>query len=203
MYRSMRSFVRDARHNKLLAVPAGLYAINNYLKFAMQLYFKPTTAKMLGNLKVGRLSGFCRTATLKSIPTDVFHWPVSSAHTNDAYTPLQCPAHHVQLCSLQSRPHPVIGCGLLIILSPCRRADPGDRGADEGHPAPLLQHFPVGGAGAAGGRHHRQSAQLLHQRRRRCMRQLTAPAHIALALANARQYAESRNSSPYLSLATD
>ena len=52
MYRSMRSFVRDARHNKLLAVPAGLYAINNYLKFAMQLYFKPTTAKMLGNLKV-------------------------------------------------------------------------------------------------------------------------------------------------------
>jgi hypothetical protein len=44
--------VRDARHNQLLAVPAGLYAINNYLKFAMQLFFKPTTAKMLGNLKV-------------------------------------------------------------------------------------------------------------------------------------------------------
>ena len=52
MYRSVRSFLRDAHHNKLLAVPAGLYAINNYLKFAMQLYFKPTTAKMLSNLKV-------------------------------------------------------------------------------------------------------------------------------------------------------
>ena len=45
--------MRDARHNRLLAVPAALYAVNNYLKFAMQLYFKPTTAKMLGNLKVG------------------------------------------------------------------------------------------------------------------------------------------------------
>lgn len=33
-------------------IPAGLYAINNYLKFLMQLYFKPTTTKMLGNLKV-------------------------------------------------------------------------------------------------------------------------------------------------------
>lgn len=52
MYRSMRAFMRDAHHNKLLAVPAGLYAVNNYLKFAMQLYFKPTTAKMLGNLKI-------------------------------------------------------------------------------------------------------------------------------------------------------
>ena len=52
LYRSIRAFVRDARHNQLLAVPAGLYAVNNYLKFAMQLYFKPTTAKMLGNLKV-------------------------------------------------------------------------------------------------------------------------------------------------------
>ena len=55
MYRSLRSFVRDAQHNRLLAVPAGLYAVNNYLKFAMQLYFKPTTAKMLSNLK-GRSS---------------------------------------------------------------------------------------------------------------------------------------------------
>lgn len=57
MYRSVRSFIRDAHHNKLLAVPAGLYSINNYLKFAMQLYFKPTTAKMLSNLKVGGLAG--------------------------------------------------------------------------------------------------------------------------------------------------
>ena len=29
-----------------------LYAINNYLKFIMQLYFRPATVKMLSNLKV-------------------------------------------------------------------------------------------------------------------------------------------------------
>lgn len=32
MYRSIRSFIADARHNRLLAVPAALYAVNNYLK---------------------------------------------------------------------------------------------------------------------------------------------------------------------------
>jgi hypothetical protein len=52
LYRSIRSFAADASHNRLLAVPAALYAVNNYLKFVMQLYFKPTTAKMLSNLKV-------------------------------------------------------------------------------------------------------------------------------------------------------
>jgi hypothetical protein len=52
MYRSLRAFVADARHNRLLIVPAALYAVNNYLKFAMQLYFRPTATKMLGNLKV-------------------------------------------------------------------------------------------------------------------------------------------------------
>lgn len=52
MTRSWRSFLRDASHNRLLAVPAVLYAVNNYLKFVMQLYFKPTTAKMLGNSKI-------------------------------------------------------------------------------------------------------------------------------------------------------
>jgi UDP-galactose transporter len=36
----------------LLAVPACLYAVNNYLKFIMQLYFNPATVKMLSNLKV-------------------------------------------------------------------------------------------------------------------------------------------------------
>ncbi|XP_057460262.1 CMP-sialic acid transporter 2-like isoform X2 [Actinidia eriantha] len=41
-----------ARSNVLLAVPALLYAINNYLKFTMQLYFNPATVKMLSNLKV-------------------------------------------------------------------------------------------------------------------------------------------------------
>jgi hypothetical protein len=46
------SLNRAARTNMLLMVPALLYAINNYLKFAMQLFFKPATVKMLGNLKV-------------------------------------------------------------------------------------------------------------------------------------------------------
>ncbi|KAG2428541.1 hypothetical protein HYH02_014345 [Chlamydomonas schloesseri] len=52
MYRSMRAFIVDAHHNKLLAVPAALYAVNNSLKFSMQLFFRPTTTKMLGNLKI-------------------------------------------------------------------------------------------------------------------------------------------------------
>ncbi|EHA8589063.1 putative CMP-sialic acid transporter 4 [Cocos nucifera] len=44
--------LQAARNNVLLAVPALLYAINNYLKFIMQLYFNPATVKMLSNLKV-------------------------------------------------------------------------------------------------------------------------------------------------------
>ncbi|CAM6104617.1 unnamed protein product [Calypogeia fissa] len=44
--------LQAARANYLLAVPALLYAINNYLKFIMQLYFNPATVKMLSNLKV-------------------------------------------------------------------------------------------------------------------------------------------------------
>nr|CAB3450300.1 unnamed protein product [Digitaria exilis] len=44
--------IQAARNNVLLAVPALLYAINNYLKFIMQLYFNPSTVKMLSNLKV-------------------------------------------------------------------------------------------------------------------------------------------------------
>lgn len=50
-----RSWVKvrnAARKNVLLAVPSLLYAINNYLKFVMQLYFRPATVKMLSNLKV-------------------------------------------------------------------------------------------------------------------------------------------------------
>ena len=60
-FRSLRIFLHQCHHNRLLAVPAGLYAVNNYLKFAMQLYFKPTTAKMLSNLKVCVMSplGHC------------------------------------------------------------------------------------------------------------------------------------------------
>ncbi|WMV48599.1 hypothetical protein MTR67_041984 [Solanum verrucosum] len=49
---SITTFVQAARNNVLLAVPALLYAINNYLKFIMQLYFNPATVKMLSNLKV-------------------------------------------------------------------------------------------------------------------------------------------------------
>ncbi|KAL6499905.1 CMP-sialic acid transporter 3 [Orobanche gracilis] len=48
---SLSTFMQAARNNKLLAVPALLYAINNYLKFTMQLYFNPATVKMLSNLK--------------------------------------------------------------------------------------------------------------------------------------------------------
>ncbi|KAK3006334.1 hypothetical protein RJ639_016318 [Escallonia herrerae] len=48
---SISTFVQAARNNVLLAVPALLYAINNYLKFTMQLYFNPATVKMLSNLK--------------------------------------------------------------------------------------------------------------------------------------------------------
>ncbi|PPR80588.1 hypothetical protein GOBAR_AA40124 [Gossypium barbadense] len=49
---SLFSTLQAARNNVLLAVPALLYAINNYLKFIMQLYFNPATVKMLSNLKV-------------------------------------------------------------------------------------------------------------------------------------------------------
>lgn len=49
---SISTFMQAARNNVLLAVPAFLYAINNYLKFVMQLYFNPATVKMLSNLKV-------------------------------------------------------------------------------------------------------------------------------------------------------
>ncbi|KAL3523286.1 hypothetical protein ACH5RR_016120 [Cinchona calisaya] len=49
---SVSTFFQAARNNMLLAVPALLYAINNYLKFIMQLYFTPATVKMLSNLKV-------------------------------------------------------------------------------------------------------------------------------------------------------
>ncbi|TVU36172.1 hypothetical protein EJB05_18091 [Eragrostis curvula] len=49
---TVSTFVQAARNNVLLAVPAFLYAINNYLKFIMQLYFNPASVKMLSNLKV-------------------------------------------------------------------------------------------------------------------------------------------------------
>ncbi|PSC75788.1 CMP-sialic acid transporter 3-like [Micractinium conductrix] len=72
MYRNWRTFVRDARHNRLLVVPAALYAINNYLKFAMQLFFKPTTAKMLSNLKILVIAVLMRFVLRRSF--NVFQW---------------------------------------------------------------------------------------------------------------------------------
>ncbi|WVZ67820.1 hypothetical protein U9M48_016849 [Paspalum notatum var. saurae] len=48
---TVSTFIQAARNNVLLAVPAFLYAINNYLKFIMQLYFNPASVKMLSNLK--------------------------------------------------------------------------------------------------------------------------------------------------------
>ena len=64
LYRSIQMFTVSARHNRLLAIPAALYAVNNSLKFAMQLFFKPTTAKMLGNLKARSPSPFLPTMWL-------------------------------------------------------------------------------------------------------------------------------------------
>ncbi len=49
---SLRAIYAMLRKNHLLVIPAVLYAINNYLKFVMQLYFEPTTVKMIHNLKV-------------------------------------------------------------------------------------------------------------------------------------------------------
>lgn len=49
---SMTAIYKMLRKNHLLVIPAILYAINNYLKFVMQLYFEPTTVKMIHNLKV-------------------------------------------------------------------------------------------------------------------------------------------------------
>ncbi|PWA61376.1 CMP-sialic acid transporter 3 [Artemisia annua] len=46
-----RATISAPRNNVLFAVPAFLYAINNYLKFTMQLYFNPAMVKMLSNLK--------------------------------------------------------------------------------------------------------------------------------------------------------
>eukprot|EP00890_Picochlorum_soloecismus_P006548 jgi/Picsp_1/718/NSC_04207-R1_udp-galactose transporter 6 len=72
LYKSVKAFWKDAHHNRLLAIPAGLYAINNYLKFAMQLYFKPTTAKMLSNLKIIVIALLMRSVMRRSF--SVFQW---------------------------------------------------------------------------------------------------------------------------------
>ncbi|URE16779.1 hypothetical protein MUK42_17747 [Musa troglodytarum] len=61
------------RNNVLLSIPALLYAINNYLKFIMQLYFNPATVKMLSNLKWEALALLLigiSVNQLKSLPED-------------------------------------------------------------------------------------------------------------------------------------
>ena len=72
LYRSFRAFCNDAYHNRLLAIPGALYAVNNYLKFIMQLYFKPTTAKMLSNLKIIVIALLMRSVMRRSF--SVFQW---------------------------------------------------------------------------------------------------------------------------------
>jgi len=72
LYRSAAVFGREAYHNRLLIVPACLYAINNYLKFLMQLHFKPTTTKMLGNLKIFTIAMLMRTVLGRSF--SVIQW---------------------------------------------------------------------------------------------------------------------------------
>jgi len=41
-----------AARARALALPAALYAVNGYLKFALQAHFSPTTSRVLGSLKV-------------------------------------------------------------------------------------------------------------------------------------------------------
>ena len=72
LYRSFRAFCNDAYHNRLLAIPGALYAVNNYLKFIMQLYFKPTTAKMLSNLKIIVIALLMRSVMRRRF--SVFQW---------------------------------------------------------------------------------------------------------------------------------
>ncbi|URE16777.1 hypothetical protein MUK42_17747 [Musa troglodytarum] len=70
---SISTFVQAFRNNVLLSIPALLYAINNYLKFIMQLYFNPATVKMLSNLKWEALALLLigiSVNQLKSLPED-------------------------------------------------------------------------------------------------------------------------------------
>ena len=61
--RSVSRLRRAARENLPLAFPSALHAVNNYLKFAMQLYFSPTTVRMLANLKVLVIAVLLKTIT--------------------------------------------------------------------------------------------------------------------------------------------
>ena len=71
------SLRREARKNLGLLIPAALYAVNSYLKFVMLIFFRPTTAKMLGNLKVC----FCKTRLRKNFQ---HKWASQKRHRGDS-----------------------------------------------------------------------------------------------------------------------
>ena len=93
----------------MLAVPALLYAINNYLKFVMQLYFKPATVKMLGNLKVLTIAILLKVVMKRRF--SVLQW--------EALTLLIVGISINQL-----------NCGSSIMAAPAVASDPGIRGFD-------------------------------------------------------------------------
>ena len=70
--RSMSRLKRAAKENMPLAFPSALHAVNNYLKFAMQLYFSPTTVRMLANLKVLVIAVLLKTITRRRF--SVIQW---------------------------------------------------------------------------------------------------------------------------------
>jgi hypothetical protein len=70
--RSVSRLRRAARENLPLAFPSALHAVNNYLKFAMQLYFSPTTVRMLANLKVLMIAVLLKTITRRRF--SVIQW---------------------------------------------------------------------------------------------------------------------------------
>ncbi|ACO66017.1 Drug/Metabolite transporter superfamily, partial [Micromonas commoda] len=70
--RSVSRLRRAARENLPLAFPSALHAVNNYLKFAMQLYFSPTTVRMLANLKVLVIAVLLKTITRRRF--SVIQW---------------------------------------------------------------------------------------------------------------------------------
>jgi hypothetical protein len=58
-----------ARRARALAAPATLYALNGYLKFALQAHFSPTAARVLGSLKVVAIALLLRCLTGRRFST--------------------------------------------------------------------------------------------------------------------------------------
>lgn len=55
----VNSLPRPTHTTRTTTPPLPQVQVNNLLKFLMQLYFKPTTAKMLSNLKVRAFLPLC------------------------------------------------------------------------------------------------------------------------------------------------